>query len=154
MSGGLLLDPTPGHEDAVEFIGWAGLYIVRMHVCVGWVWSPVKSSQVRSGQVRSNSVKSSWVGGCCWVWCGARKKEQAHAEAEVEAEQGREPWCTWCARPRRCDGDPLCLSSLVSFRLVSFSFFLPPAPLVLHPELVLAVRSLDPCGYPFGSLAH
>jgi hypothetical protein len=52
MSGRLLLDPTPGHEDAVEFIGWAGLYIVRVHVCVGWVWSPVKSSQVKSGQVK------------------------------------------------------------------------------------------------------
>jgi hypothetical protein len=61
MSGRLLLDPTPGHEDAVEFIGWAGLYIVRVHVCVGWVWSPVKSSQVQSGQVRSSQVKSGQV---------------------------------------------------------------------------------------------
>jgi hypothetical protein len=102
MSGRLLLDPTPGHENAVEFIGWAGLYIVRVHVC-RCVWggvgkessqvssSKVRSNQVRSNQVRSNQVRSSWVGCCCWVWCRAKKKEEAHAEAEAEAEQRREP---------------------------------------------------------------
>jgi hypothetical protein len=145
MSGRLLLDPTPGHEDAVEFIGWAGLHIVRVHVCgVG-----MESSQVQSGPVRSNQV--GWAAAAGFGAGRGRKKK--HTEKQKQKQSKDENPDVHGARVRADATVTPCACRLSSRFVSSLSlFFSPPAPLVLHPELAFAVRSLDPCGYPFGYL--
>jgi hypothetical protein len=150
----------PGCTLYVCMCVWGGYGVQSSPVRSSQVQSgPVRSSQVQSGPVRSSQVKSGQVRSSQVGWAAAtgfgagRGRKKKHTQKQKQSKDENPD--VHGARARADATVTPCACRLLSRFISSLSlFFLPLLPLVLHPELAFAVRSLDPCGYLFGSLAH